>query len=334
MISIIIPGYNCEKTIVDTLKSLEKQKYNDFEILYIDDGSDDNSYKLVEDYSRLSANVIRLFSQKNGGPGSARNVGLSKANGEYIVFVDADDVVMPSFLEALFDGITSNLVDCCVGNYIKTTNLNDKTSISSNSLVGSYNQESVIVNFLMNNSSISLWNAIFKKSIIDNNHLRFKDNCFNGEDVYFILEYLLNSDKIAFITDIVYSFRYDSHRAKQRALNESVKKEEDFLYYPLLAAFAKKRLKEAELSLLHGKFPLIAMHELIKEAYVADSYKSFKNAIHQPDNELMRIFARAKRKYIKTSIYRKARALLFLVRTIPFIFYCMAKNKYDTFYNS
>ena len=104
LISIIIPLYNKEKAISQTLMSVLNQTYNNLEIIIADDGSTDNSASIVKkiasEYGR-----IKYFHKKNGGVSSARNFGLSKASGEWIVFLDADDEMMPNILEVLI-GLT------------------------------------------------------------------------------------------------------------------------------------------------------------------------------------------------------------------------------------
>ena len=93
LISVIIPVYNTEKYISDCLNSLVSQTEKNIEILAVDDGSTDNSLKILQQYAALHSN-IKVFSQKNAGPGVARNLALRKAKGKYIMFCDSDDISM------------------------------------------------------------------------------------------------------------------------------------------------------------------------------------------------------------------------------------------------
>ncbi|UOU98546.1 glycosyltransferase [Chryseobacterium daecheongense] len=99
MISVIIPMYNAEKTIINALNSIKAQtsvQITDFEIIIINDGSTDNSRLLVEDYMNQNQEMkIQLINKANGGVSSARNAGLSVAKGNYIALLDADDIWMP-----------------------------------------------------------------------------------------------------------------------------------------------------------------------------------------------------------------------------------------------
>ena len=97
-ISIIIPVYNAEKNLCSTVDSILSQNSLDYELLLIDDGSQDQSGKICDEYASQDCRV-RVFHKQNGGVSSARNLGIDKATGEWIFFVDSDDIVLPSALE-------------------------------------------------------------------------------------------------------------------------------------------------------------------------------------------------------------------------------------------
>ncbi|HEY9846823.1 MAG TPA: glycosyltransferase family A protein, partial [Candidatus Caenarcaniphilales bacterium] len=95
-ISVIVPAYNAESTIVEAVVSVQKQTFSDFELIIIDDGSCD---KTLEQLSKLRESRLKVFSYTNAGVSTARNRGISCATGEFIAFLDADDVWMPDKLE-------------------------------------------------------------------------------------------------------------------------------------------------------------------------------------------------------------------------------------------
>lgn len=103
MISIIIPLYNKEKTIRQSLESVLLQSFQDIELIVVDDGSADNSASIVED---IDDNRLKLIKQKNAGPSAARNTGLRNAHGEWIVFLDADDELCENALAVMHDKCT------------------------------------------------------------------------------------------------------------------------------------------------------------------------------------------------------------------------------------
>lgn len=98
--SIIVPVYNVEKYLEDCLESILKQTYDDFEVIVVNDGSTDNSQKVIDNYAKRD-NRIKAFKKKNGGVSDARNYGISKAKGEYFIFVDSDDTINDKLLEKL-----------------------------------------------------------------------------------------------------------------------------------------------------------------------------------------------------------------------------------------
>lgn len=97
LVSIVIPCFNVQNTVLETLDSIEQQTYPYYEIILINDGSVDNTERILLEYAKCKDN-IKVLSQANNGQASARNKGLEMANGEFVVFVDADDKLHPDFL--------------------------------------------------------------------------------------------------------------------------------------------------------------------------------------------------------------------------------------------
>ena len=98
MISVVIPLYNKEKSIAQTLECVLNQTYKDFEVIVVDDGSKDNSAAIVAQFTDTRIHLIR---QENGGVSAARNRGIEEAQGKYVAFLDADDVWLTDHLESL-----------------------------------------------------------------------------------------------------------------------------------------------------------------------------------------------------------------------------------------
>lgn len=98
--SVIVPVYNAEKTLDRCLNSIRQQTYTNWELLLIDDGSDDNSFSICSDYSKRDTR-IKVFQQQNSGPSAARNIGLEQATGEWVCFVDSDDFISNNYLKEM-----------------------------------------------------------------------------------------------------------------------------------------------------------------------------------------------------------------------------------------
>ena len=116
-VSVIVPVYGVEKYIDKCLKSLVSQTLKDIEIIVVNDGSKDNSQKIIDDYAKKYKN-IKSYITENGGQGSARNYGLTKANRKYIGYVDSDDFVEPQMFEKLYKKAVDDDLDIVIcGNY-------------------------------------------------------------------------------------------------------------------------------------------------------------------------------------------------------------------------
>lgn len=112
LISVIIPVYNVEPYLRECLDSVTGQTYRNLEIIIVDDGSTDKSGEICDEYARADSR-IRVTHQQNGGVAAARNAGLAAALGEYIAWVDSDDVCAPDMLEYLYKGLIENDADMC-----------------------------------------------------------------------------------------------------------------------------------------------------------------------------------------------------------------------------
>ena len=104
-VSIIIPVYNTEKFLNRCVDSVINQKFNNFEIILVNDGSKDNSLKICRDYEKKYPKIIKVIDQKNSGPAIARNRGIESAKGEYIMFIDSDDFIDDGYIKDYYDNI-------------------------------------------------------------------------------------------------------------------------------------------------------------------------------------------------------------------------------------
>ena len=116
-ISIIIPVYNVKEYIKEAIESVINQTYKNIEIIIINDGANDGSEKICDEYSKIDSR-IKLINQKNMGLSTARNKGLECITGEYIAFLDPDDVYHPEMIEKAYKAITQKNVDCVICNFI------------------------------------------------------------------------------------------------------------------------------------------------------------------------------------------------------------------------
>ena len=201
--SIIIPVYNTEKYIDECLTSLLNQTYSNFEIIIVDDGSNDSSYSICKKYQRKD-NRIKLYKQKNSGVSSARNLGITKCNGEYILFVDSDDYLSYNALENIVK-YTDNDTLISFG-YIKKYRNKEVIYKSVDKLYDNYND---ILECIFLNSAINgyLANKVFSAKIIKKNNLKLDTKIHYSEDLQFTLKYLSFGSKLLNVNLPLYYYR-------------------------------------------------------------------------------------------------------------------------------
>lgn len=187
LVSVIIPVYNVEAFLKKCVGSVLNQSYNCFEILLIDDGSSDSSGKLCDELVQLDKR-IRAFHKLNGGLSSARNYGIERANGEYIIFLDSDDYWLDTNILSLFVNKAKNLnLDIIRGEYISIDieknkmympNIDNKRLKYNNTIITS----GEMMQFVISGQYFS-WLFFIKKSVLEN--LRFDENRKFQEDIDF-----------------------------------------------------------------------------------------------------------------------------------------------------
>lgn len=193
--SIIIPVYNLEDYLYRCLESVLNQDYNDFEIILINDGSDDNSLNIIEEFKNQYSSKIKVISQVNQGVSSARNKGLQEAEGEYIIFIDGDDYIdsnhLSNILEYIGKSKNSFILNSLFVETGETTWVIPKASKNYDcSFYGT------LMNILDNHRYQGfLFNKIFSNSVIKSNELKFKENLYYAEDTEFVIRYLLELQK-------------------------------------------------------------------------------------------------------------------------------------------
>ena len=124
-LSVVIPAFNSELFLSRTLDSVLLSTLENLEIIIVNDGSTDNSKKVMDWYNRKYAGIVHVKHQDNKGPSLARNVGIKVAKGEYIAFLDSDDMVHPNMYKLLVDHGHINKLDCVIGKVLIRKGIND-----------------------------------------------------------------------------------------------------------------------------------------------------------------------------------------------------------------
>ncbi len=207
-VSIVVPVYNVERYLSQCIESLLSQTIKDFEILLIDDGSQDNSGLICDEYAKKDSRV-RVCHKRNGGVSAARNTGIDMATGQYIMFCDSDDYADVKWCEELLKHIEENPNSWCFCGC---------NVVDANGEMLQHNcvfQESTYMTMPISNYwdtyktnySALLWIRIFETSIIKEHGLRFDEKMSLSEDVLFNLEYGAYCDKFAVVNLPLYNHR-------------------------------------------------------------------------------------------------------------------------------
>lgn len=206
--SIIMPVFNAERWIGQAIESIQNQTYSNWELIIVNDGSSDKTQQICNKYSENDIR-IKVFEQKNKGPGAARNYGLSKIEGDYFTMVDSDDYLCENALELYIKAIEKNNCDVVMAGY--------RVENSGRGLLVDYkfkNEEFFCTggnlntkqfeNVLKNKLMVSNWNKLYSSKL---SYLTFNENMFMNEDVLFALTAASVSESICVIPDIVYVYK-------------------------------------------------------------------------------------------------------------------------------
>lgn len=208
-LSVIIPLFNCETVIERCLESIDHVE--DMEIIVIDDGSTDKGASVVERYA-TSHPWVRVISKENGGASSARNIGIDNASGDYLMFVDADDYLIPGGLETLLTLAKRENADVLKYKILSTSKIasHDTTPIMDFPL------QKIILRGkgkVLESSSVSDYHvvdALFKRQLIADHHIRLHEDLYLHEDDVFMAEVFVNADCVVSTDMPLYRYVSDS----------------------------------------------------------------------------------------------------------------------------
>lgn len=204
LISIVIPVYNVEKQISKCLDSIICQTYSNIEIIIVNDGSTDNSYKLCKEYATKDSR-IKLINKNNGGLSDARNCGMNNANGAYIGFVDSDDYIDKNMYNTLYNNIIKYSADISICAYKKVYNQQfDFQNNKDSSYIEVYNKENGLKQLLSDELITNhVWCKLYKRELFNN--IRFPIDK-NFEDIDVMYKLFDSSKKIVYTNRIQYAY--------------------------------------------------------------------------------------------------------------------------------
>ena len=230
-ISVIIPIYNAEKYLPRCLDSIINQTYSNLEIILINDGSSDASGNICDSYAKEDSRV-KVIHQSNAGVSAARNAGLDIATGDYISFVDPDDWIESNMYEVLVGTIQDKEIDILRFNAYRKGEIINKLPFR-----GEYSNKELEEKILLPLIGAEkfggmfilgvLWLHLYKREVIEDNHIRFNPQLRRCEDRLFTLSSIIHAKSILFVDEVLYHYevydnslsnRYDPERWEQELI--------------------------------------------------------------------------------------------------------------------
>ncbi len=195
-VSVIVPVYNTEKYLKNCIDSLLKQNFEDYEIIVINDLSPGNAEEIIKSYN--DKKIVYIKNKTNKGIGYNRNLGIKKAKGEYVCFIDSDDYVKEDFISKMYNYSKENNLDLCVCDYVNVDEEGNKLKEFNLS-------DFCITNYEENNKilceiNLAPWNKLYKKDMLVKNKMEFSET-LKYEDLSFVALSIKNSKKIGKINE-------------------------------------------------------------------------------------------------------------------------------------
>lgn len=269
-LSIIIPAYNAEKNIGKTIESILNQTFTDFELIIINDGSTDRTESVIREFQKKD-DRIRYYFIKNSGSAVARNIGLKYAMGNYIGFVDADDLIDKTMYEKLVTITYFHNVDIVGSSYERIEGVNhipEKTYFPK----GYYDKGKIIKEIypvliapsnMLETFPKNIWSKIFHRDLIKKNEITFLSKLRTSEDVMFTIECMLFANSFYYLPDEkLYKYIYNKESITNTYMLDSWSMmKENFV--------ESKRLVE--------KFPYDVLKDQLPYAIVRNAMGSLRN---------------------------------------------------------
>ncbi|GGI64277.1 glycosyltransferase family A protein [Limosilactobacillus caviae] len=261
-VDIIIPVHNSERYLSDCLKSIESQEYGKINVIIINDGSRDGSEKIIKAYMHNSKFTVKYFAfRESKGVSFARNKGMELSSGEFITFVDSDDIILPNHIKTL------------VYNMSKDTSLSAIQILKKNVSIRSKSKARVLD---LSNSFISVlsskgiegyvWNKLFRRELLDKYNIKFEKNIVMSEDLLFVCNYILNArGNMKVSSTQSYYYRTNNDSTTRDSSIEKAKIKSQFLVYTSIEKMISNNgLNPRAIKVFYEKYMLFLNYTLYK----------------------------------------------------------------------
>ena len=326
LISIIVPVYKAEKYLPACIESLLAQTYKNMEFILVDDGSPDNSLKICQEYAAKDSR-LRIIHQENAGCATARNTGLAAAKGEYVGFVDSDDIISAKTYQVALETLVQTKADWVMWNMSV-----QKTYLPAGFLSGAAYQQALCNSILNRGMGPSVCVELFRMDIIRRHQIHFRPEIKRGDDLFFVLHYGRYAQNIYYLKDkhfyhyvynpqsLSHSFHSDAFDYPLKhftALKDIFAPLEGSVYLPYVQARFARDLQEAFNSYMHRGNPLPFWKRLKKakafmeqdfvKTYLKPGYENYL-----PKQQALIVWLLEKKQYV---LARFCQSAIFWLRT-------------------
>ena len=274
-ISVIIPIYNVERYLRQCIDSILAQTFTDFELLLIDDGSPDGCPAICDEYAEKDAR-IRVFHKQNGGVTSARNKGLDNAKGNWIIYIDGDDWIEPTYVEELYNEAINNEADIaiCAFRFV----YEDGSSVIEHPTIWDDNKQASLNRYIA-----SIWTtacgSIQKSSLYKDNGVQSPKDLTFCEDFHLIVRLCYFADKVVSIDKPLYNYRQQPSSILHSTSFEKLQRDELTAYTEILEFFRNQGVFEIYQKSISWRIINALQHMILKPSY----FEEFKQ--HYPDKK-------------------------------------------------
>lgn len=288
-LSVIVPIYNAEKYLRECLDSLTKQDWNDIEFILIDDGAQDSSGRICDEYAENDRRFI-VVHQKNGGSSCARNVGLEIAQGDYIGFVDADDVIRKDMYQILCSLAIQYKADIAECNVVSGWDGKTISASTEDARVSSEEGTEILKKYFSENK-VSVWCRIYKKELF--NTVKFEIGN-PAEDVIMNYRLFEQAERVVYTTERLYYYRMVPNSLSKKVrhvVGFQSERVADLVKYehPEVYPFAKMQTYQSALNLFSAEIANpytdkddIAKFDRIKKQYCNEIRENIFSIIQSP----------------------------------------------------
>lgn len=324
MVSIIIPVYNVEKYLCRCIDSVINQTYNNLEIILVNDGSQDNSARICDEYKEIDSRIVVIHKQ-NGGLASARNAGLKVVNGDYILFVDSDDWINKETVEELLNIAITNKVD-----FVRFTPVTAGYPDKSDGTPVNFGTEDFMENGIYDREKIkndifprlfvtpqltmgpivAAWRSLYKAEFLFNNNLYFYEDVKYSEDAIFSARVVYACERFYYLKGgYYYNYFYNTS-----SITKSFKKDR-WDVCKLLSKSFKDEFKDKEDFDFTNQFYLEDIYNILNALGQSKYISSFKDRYIYIKNIFNDSFTKESIKYHKlTNVNIKLKMIMYLIR--------------------